>query len=158
LLGALVRRPLWLLGIGCDVIGFGFQAAALARGSLIVVEPIVATSLVFSLVTVAAFGKARLGARQFISAGAVVLGLSGFLLAAGPSTTSDDSADLKHWLLCGGVVASVVVLLAVWAQGRAPRQRSCAIALAGGVANGFVAVTSKAFAQRIDHDGLLATL
>ena len=50
LLIRLVRRPLWLLGMGADVIGFGLQAAALHSGSLVVVQPLIATSLVFTLV------------------------------------------------------------------------------------------------------------
>ena len=41
LLIALVQRPLWLLGMACDIAGFGLQAVALERGSLVVVEPVI---------------------------------------------------------------------------------------------------------------------
>ena len=46
----LVRRPLWLLGVAADIAAFGFQAMALYEGRLSVVQTILVTELVFSLV------------------------------------------------------------------------------------------------------------
>ncbi len=45
----LARRPAWLAGIASDAAGFVCHAAALAAGRLVVVQPILATSLVFAL-------------------------------------------------------------------------------------------------------------
>jgi hypothetical protein len=45
----LARRPQWLTGLGLDAGGFLCQAAALAVGRLVVVQPILATSVVFAL-------------------------------------------------------------------------------------------------------------
>ena len=46
----LIRNPLWLLGVGAMVAGFVFQAVALYHGTLSVVQTILVTELVFSLV------------------------------------------------------------------------------------------------------------
>ena len=64
LLAKLIRRPRWLVGIGADVGGYVFEAAALGAGALVLVEPILATALVFSLL----FGWLIHG-RQVSSAG-----------------------------------------------------------------------------------------
>jgi drug/metabolite transporter (DMT)-like permease len=157
LLLRLVRRPLWLLGVSADFVGFGLQAAALARGSLVVVEPVVATSLVFSLVVVAALGHARLNGRELGAAFVVVVGLSVFLVAASPDVHSHDVADAGSWALCAVVVWGLVAAVSAWGLGRRGRRRAGAFAVAAGLANGFLAVASKAFAQRLEN-GLLDTL
>ena len=48
-LAKLAQRPVWLLGVLVEVIGFGLQATALGLGRLIVVQPIQVTSVVFAL-------------------------------------------------------------------------------------------------------------
>jgi len=88
LLIALIQRPLWLLGMGCDIAGFGLQAVALERGSLVVVEPVIATSLVFSLLVLGAMTHVRFSARELGSAVVVVGGLALFLLSASPTSSS----------------------------------------------------------------------
>src|ERR1700730_8603898 len=54
LLVRLVRRPLWLLGFGADVSGYVCHAAALAFGSLVFVQPLLVTGLLFALLLRAA--------------------------------------------------------------------------------------------------------
>src|SRR6516164_2698633 len=46
----LVRNPLWLLGVGAMIASFVFQALALYNGRLSVVQSILVSELVFSLV------------------------------------------------------------------------------------------------------------
>ena len=45
----LVRRPLWWAGTGAAVAGYVFQALALATGSLLLVQPILVSALLFAL-------------------------------------------------------------------------------------------------------------
>jgi drug/metabolite transporter (DMT)-like permease len=158
LLVRLARRPLWLLGVVADVLGFGFQAAALARGSLVLVEPIVATSLVFSFLTLAVLSHTRPDRRELAAALLVIGGLSTFLIVAAPDTTSHDVASGASWLLCGSVVAGLIAAIALTALGRPARWRAGALAVAAGMAVGFLAVASKAFAQKLDNEGLLTAL
>ena len=157
LLLALVRRPLWLLGMACDVIGFGLQAVALERGSLVVVEPVIATSLVFSLLVLGAMTHVRFSARELGSAVVVIAGLAGFLLAASPTTTSTAVAGARGWVTCGVIVWGAVAVIAVWATGRPARVRGAALAVCAGLAAGFLAVASKALGDRLG-DGVATTL
>ena len=45
----LVRRPLWWIGTGAAVVGYAFQALALAYGSIILVAPLLVSALLFAL-------------------------------------------------------------------------------------------------------------
>jgi drug/metabolite transporter (DMT)-like permease len=157
LLLALVRRPLWLLGMACDIAGFGLQAVALERGSLVVVEPVIATSLVFSLLVLGAMTHVRFSARELGSAVVVVGGLAIFLLSAAPTSTSEASASMRAWLTCGIVVWGAVAVVAVWATGRPARARGVALAICAGLSAGFLAVSSKAFGERLG-EGMFSTL
>ena len=49
LLLRLVRRPMWLAGTAADWSGFGLQALALGMGSILVVQPLLCTGLLFAL-------------------------------------------------------------------------------------------------------------
>ena len=49
LVSALARQPLWWAGSAADVAGYAAQAAALGLGSLLLVQPLLVTSLLFAL-------------------------------------------------------------------------------------------------------------
>src|SRR5204863_4976064 len=63
----LLGRPLWLVGVAADITAFGFEAMALAFGSLVVVQPVLVLGLPIALVLGAAltgqhFGRQEAGA------------------------------------------------------------------------------------------------
>src|SRR5208282_3672914 len=47
LVGFLLKRPVWFLGIFCMIAGFGFQVVALRVGSLSLVQRVSPTELLF---------------------------------------------------------------------------------------------------------------
>src|SRR6478735_8603328 len=49
LLRKLAHRPRWVIGMGADVGGYVFEALALGVGTLVLVQPILSTSLLLSL-------------------------------------------------------------------------------------------------------------
>jgi drug/metabolite transporter (DMT)-like permease len=157
LLIALIQRPLWLLGLACDVVGFGLQAVALERGSLVVVEPVVATSLVFSLLVLGAMTHVRFSARELGSAVVVIGGLTIFLWSASPTSSSHAEASMRSWITCGIVVWGAVAIIAAWATSKQARVRGGALAVCAGLAAGFLAVSSKAFGDRLG-DGVVSSL
>src|SRR5688572_17459082 len=69
----LVRRPVWLAGIGVDAIGFAGQAAALGIGRLAVVQPLLALQVVFALPLGARLSGQKIGRRE-IAGAAIVTG------------------------------------------------------------------------------------
>jgi drug/metabolite transporter (DMT)-like permease len=113
LLLVLMSHPVWLAGIGAMIVGNLLQAAALGRGSLAVVEPILTTSLLFALPMAAAWRRERLAARDWLGAIAVSGGIIMLLLfgqpGAGASTTNSLSwalTTLSTWGLSSVLVAA----------------------------------------------------
>jgi len=79
---ATLSHPLWLAGIGCDVIGLTLQLFALHLGTLIVVQPLLISGLVFALLLRHQFEGYHLTRQQFGWAIILTLTLAGFLLIA----------------------------------------------------------------------------
>jgi drug/metabolite transporter (DMT)-like permease len=152
LLIRLARRPLWLLGMGADVIGFALQAAALHSGSLVVVQPLIATSLVFTLVLTAVWTKHAISSSQWAALVVVLVGLSMFLVIASPDEQSTVSvADTQGWVLCTGVIL-IITLVAVGAGLRATSTaRAALFGVAAGIADAFMATLAKSFSGALTH-------
>src|SRR3954451_2316558 len=97
LLVQMARRPVWLIGISCDALGFVAQFAALAVGSLAVVQPLLVFAVVFALPLGARFTGQK-GTKADIAAAVVVtVGLVAFLIIADPSGGRED-APIGEWL------------------------------------------------------------
>src|SRR6516164_8598024 len=71
----LISNPLWLLGVGAMVGSFIFQAIALYDGRLSVVQSILVTELVFTLVIGRLWLRRDVVAAAWISASVTSLGL-----------------------------------------------------------------------------------
>ncbi|HVB27319.1 MAG TPA: DMT family transporter [Mycobacteriales bacterium] len=154
----LVRSRLWVAGIALLTVGIGLQSAALASGRLVVVEPLLTTSLLFGLPLSAAWLHQRMSRRDWAAAVAVVVGIALFLRVGAPSG-GRSTASIGSWLLAGGAVA-LVALTAIkvgWSQG--PVGRATALALAGGTTTGLVDGLIKTTLATAGHEhfGVLAT-
>lgn len=149
LLAHLVRRPIWLIGIGATVAGLGLQFAALGFGPLLLVQPLLVTALPF-----AAFFAALLAHKwvdHLIVTGAFicVVGLAVFLLLAQPTGGADhvmESAPVG--ILSGGlgVVAVGGLLMSITLKGPI---RVLGLALATGVFYGVTAGLMKVVAGQL---------
>ncbi len=84
LIVSLVRDRIWLLGIGCAVASYGFQAIALATGPLILVQPLIVSELLFALPASVRLRGLRLGRREWLAGTAIVAGLAIGIVAADP--------------------------------------------------------------------------
>ncbi len=155
LLLRLVRRPLWLAGIAVDGVGFLCHAAALSAGRLVVVQPLLSTSLVFALPLGAALAGRRVTPREMLAALAVAGGLAGFLAAADPAGGRNDAAP-GAWL--AALMAAALACAAARALGRGtPARRAVGMGIAAGILFGLNAALIKATVERLD-EGLLHVL
>lgn len=113
LLWDLIRRPLWLGGIAVMVVGQLLGAAALGRGTLALVEPLLAGNLLFALPLAAMWRRKRLRRREWAGAAALIAGLAGFLLAADPGEGPVVRVAAHSWLIAAGSLLALVWAL-VW--------------------------------------------
>jgi drug/metabolite transporter (DMT)-like permease len=147
----LARRPVWLLGFSCMLIGFAFQVSALRFGPLALVQPLLAVELLFVFGYLAYLTRCRgVRRREWLAAVAMSVGLSVFLRAASPSGGHPHAPAALWWI--SGLVVLVVVAVAVAAavaHGHSPARRAALLGVATGVAWGFVAAVIKEMSSHL---------
>jgi drug/metabolite transporter (DMT)-like permease len=153
----LARRPAWLAGIAMDALGFACQAAALGVGRIIVVQPLLATTMVFALPLGARITHQRVGRRQVLGALAVTGGVAAFLVISRPSGGRND-APLLHWLAAGAPIAAAAALLLLAATRRRPALKAALVGAAAGLMFGLGAALTKATVDRLEHGPLALVL
>jgi drug/metabolite transporter (DMT)-like permease len=164
----LARRPVWLIGFASMLGGFALQVAALYFGPLALVQPILATELLFVFaylaVTAAMRQARRVQARDWLAAVGMSGGISIFLGAAAPSGGQPHAPASLWWL--AGLITGGCVLTAVMVATRLPApdpaapsgnrlsqrravHRAALLGVATGIAWGFVAAVIKELSSHV---------
>jgi len=131
----LIRRPAWLAGLAAVIAGFVLQAAALGLGRLVVIEPVLATSLLFALALAARRDRRRLSRAEWAATLAVVAGLAVFLVVGQPTGGQRTAGAAALGL--AAVAAAVLVGACTALAGRFPGpRRALLFGIGGGVAAG----------------------
>ena len=153
----LIRRPLWWAGTAAAVAGYVFQAAALANGSLLLVQPILVSALLFALPMSAHLAHRRVTRGEWAWALLLTLALAVFVVLA-KTRPGDYEASLATSalaaLICTAAVAACVIV-AVRTMGW---RRAVLLAVAVGVLFGVVAVLTKLVMHLLIHEGLRSVL
>ena len=157
MLGSLVRRPVWVAGIVADIAGFGVQAWALAVGTLLLVQPLLVTTLLFALPLAAWANKRRLTGEEWAWAGVLIVSLALFVILGEP-TAGLDRPPFPSWLPAL-IICTPLVAACVWSAGSLPHgtKRSLVLAVAAGVLLGLSAPLTKSGIDGFG-DGIVAGL
>jgi len=144
----LVRSRPWLLGLVAVGIGYGLQAAALAFGRLVIVEPVFPLGLLLALVLAARAEGRWLERSEWAAATAAVAGLAAFLVAAEPSGGDRTAPASSLGLATAGSVVAVVACWLAAARVAAPR-RALVLSIGGGVGAGVTDAVTKTVATLV---------
>jgi drug/metabolite transporter (DMT)-like permease len=145
----LVRQPIWLAGVASLILGFVFQVAALRFGTLAMVQPILATELLFVFAYMALIGTRRVLRQDWLAASVMAAGLGVFLFTSNPSGGHLHAAA-SSWWFAGVSALGLAVIFTVAAftplhRGTAPSpaRRAATLGVATGISWGFVAAVIK---------------
>ncbi|WP_458681779.1 DMT family transporter [Prescottella equi] len=152
LVAALIRSPRWWAGIVGDGGGYLFQVIALALGSVLVVQPLLVSMLLFALPLSARFSGHRLTRRSWASAIALTTALAVFLVVGNPTEGGTDAP----WAQWSVPLIVVVVLVAVaTAFGLSPRMdpgwRALLLGTASGALYGVAVAFTKYVTDLLEH-------
>ena len=140
----LAHRPRWLAGMGADVGGYVFEALALGTGTLVLVEPILACSLLLSLFFGWAINRRHVSRAGWTAAVVLAIGVSLFLSLVAP-TKGVNIAPTSSWLWALPPIAGFVLLCVTLAKSATGTHRAVFLGLAAGTLFGASAVLTKAF-------------
>ena len=153
----LLRRPLWWAGTAAAVTGFCFQAFALVFGSLLLVQPILVSALLFALPLSARLADRRVTRGEWLWASLLTVALAVFVVLA--KTRPGDYEASAPLTAVVAVVCVVAVTACVVVAVRNPGwRRAVLLAVAVGVLFGVVAVLTKVVMHILTHNGLWAVL
>jgi drug/metabolite transporter (DMT)-like permease len=151
----LLRRPLWWGGTAAAVAGYVFQALALAHGSLLLVQPILVSALLFALPLSARLAHRRVTRGEWAWAVLLTAALAVFVLLArarpGHYDASVSLSALVAVVCTAAVTACVVVAIRTMGW-----RRAVFLAVAVGVLFGVVAVLTKLAMYLLTHEGARA--
>ena len=150
LFGYLIRRKVWLAGIGLVMVAAVCQAIALATGPVALVQPIFIIELPFTLLVASRVMRYRLPRRSWWAVGLVTVSLGAGLAAAAPSVGSSH-ASTKVWVTTLIVTAgfeAVVIGLGVRARGNV---RAAALGLAAACGYALTATLLKSAVAALDQ-------
>jgi drug/metabolite transporter (DMT)-like permease len=153
----LLRRPLWWGGTAAAVAGFVFQALALAKGSLLLVQPILVSGLLFALPLSARLAHRRVTRAEWAWAMVLTAALAVFVLLA-KTRPGDYEASLPLSALVAVICTAAVCACVVVATRTTGWKRAVLLAVAVGVLFGVVAVLTKLVMHLLTHEGLRTVL
>ncbi|WP_432119023.1 DMT family transporter [Streptomyces sp. bgisy032] len=157
LLADLMKVPRWLGGIALMVAGMALGAAALGQGELSLVEPLLATNLLFALALSRRQTRQPLGRQGW--AGLLLLGggVTAFIVAGQPQGGAATADPVRQWLIMGTMIGLALLLTA---RGRRSRLGSgpVLLALAAGLLYGVQDALTRVSGQRFSEGGLAGLL
>ena len=145
---ATMSHPLWLGGIACDAVALTLQAWALHLGALAVVQPLLASSLVFAVILRQLHAHHRITRREISWTIVLSVALGGFLtlVTAGNGSVVGSTADRAPAVVSGGV--GVVLAATCVELGRRQRHAGRTAALLG-VAVGVIYAATAAILKAV---------
>jgi drug/metabolite transporter (DMT)-like permease len=112
----LVGEKVWLLGTLALFAGYLFQAGALDRGRLSIIQPLLVTTVVFALPLGYFLTKQHVGRREVIGAVVIIIGLGLFVYFGDPAGGNENASNTQ-WAITIGLLSLVSVLLLVFGGG-----------------------------------------
>jgi drug/metabolite transporter (DMT)-like permease len=148
----LARRPLWLAGIGVDILAYLMEAAALGVGSVVVVGPLLASGLLFALPFASFRTGRRVTRREMIPAVMVTAGLALYVVVGAPGGNASHASRLEWLVAATGVALGAGIAVLLGRRAEEPGRRAIYYGLATGIVYSLTAVLTKATVDRIGTD------
>jgi drug/metabolite transporter (DMT)-like permease len=144
LLLTLARRRKWLIGLGCDALGFFAMAAALGLGAVAFVQPILALALLISLLLGSLLQHRTVRRTDWAAALVLCSGLAVFLYEV-PPRGGRDLVPVTRWVIAGPAIAGAAFACVVAAAVARGPARALLLGVVASIAFATSAVLTKAF-------------
>ncbi|MFE2474466.1 DMT family transporter [Streptomyces sp. NPDC059389] len=154
----LLRRPVWVAGILAVIAAGVGQAAALATGALVLVQPLFVLELPLALLIASLLTRRRLPGALWLAVAGVVAGL-GVAMAAASPTGNRTHVPADRWIPALLACAAVVAALAVAGLRRPPgRARAGCLGAATAVCYAITAALMKHSVFVLTEHGIVGFL
>jgi drug/metabolite transporter (DMT)-like permease len=142
LFGRLLRDRRWWAGTLVAAAGFGLQAAALGLGSVVLVQALLVTSLLFALVINAKVNHRRITRWQGIWA-ALLAAAVAVVVTVGNPQAGNPRGSFRTWAVVAVVMGTALILCAIGARVFSSSVRALLLGLMSGSLWGLFSVLTK---------------
>lgn len=160
LFARLLRDRHWWIGSAVAAAGFALQAAALGLGSVLLVQALLVTSLLFALPIHARMDHRRVSRWEWVWA-ALLAAAVAIVVTVGNPTAGQTRASVEAWLGVAAVLGPLLAVCLVGARFWSGSVSAVLLAVAAGALWGVFAVLTKTVVHRLDvtsWDGLVTLL
>ncbi|MER5718539.1 MULTISPECIES: DMT family transporter [unclassified Streptomyces] len=154
----LMRMPRWLGGIALMVAGMALGAVALGNGEISLVEPLLATNLLFALALSRHQTRQPLGRQGWAGLLLLAGGVTAFIVAGQPRGGTAVTDPLRHWLIIGLMVGGALLLTGYAKRHASVSSAPVFLSLAAGVLYGVQDALTRVSGERFGEGGLLELL
>jgi drug/metabolite transporter (DMT)-like permease len=152
-LARLAAQTMWLAGTAVLLCGYVVQAAALDRGRLDVVQPLLVTTVVFALPLGVLLTGQHVGRREVLGACVIIVGLALFTIFGDPAG-GRDTAPNWEWAAAIALLAAICAgLLGFGGRHEGPSTRAAVYGTVAGVLFGLSAALTKPTVDLL-HEGV----
>jgi len=151
-LARLAGQTMWLLGTLALLTGYVFQAAALDRGRLAIIQPLLVTTVVFALPLGYVLTKQQVGRREIVGAAVIVVGLALFAVFGDPAG-GRENAPGDEWAIAIAVLGAVCVVLLLFGGRGGLTMKAAVYGTVAGILFGLSAALTKPTMDFL-HDGI----
>jgi drug/metabolite transporter (DMT)-like permease len=143
---------MWLLGTVALLAGYVFQAAALDRGRLVIIQPLLVMTIVFALPLGYFLTNQHVGRRVVIGAMVIVIGLALFAIFGDPAG-GRENAPGAEWAIAIAVLVAVCGVLLWFGRSGGLTMRAAVYGTVAGILFGLSAALTKPTLEFL-HEGI----
>lgn len=143
---AAVKRPMWWAGMSTAILAYGLQVVALGFGPLLVVQPILVMSLIFTMPVSAHYDRHPISLAELFWAALLTVSVA-VVVVLGRPVGGQDHPPFSRWLpvlVLGGLL---LLVMSRFADRQRSHDKALLLGLVTGAIFGYVAVLSKAVAD-----------
>jgi drug/metabolite transporter (DMT)-like permease len=153
----LVTNRVWLLGLGAQVLGVLLQAAALDRGRVAIIQPLLVTAVIWAMPLGYFLTNQTITWRHVFGAALVVAGLAVFASVGDPAG-GIDNAPTADWAAAFLLIAAVCLGLLLFGGRGGLSAKAAVFGTVAGVLYGVSATLMKPVVEELHESGGVAVL
>jgi hypothetical protein len=149
----LLGQGVWLLGLLMQVVGVVLQAAALDRGRVSIIQPLLVTTVIWALPLGYFLTHQTIGRREVGGAAIIVIGLVGYASFGHPAAGVEDASNAA-WAMAVIVIGLACAALLLFANRGNLSTRAAVLGTVAGMLYGLSATMMKPVVEHLHADGL----
>jgi drug/metabolite transporter (DMT)-like permease len=149
---SLAAQRVWLVGLAVQGVGIVLQGAALDRGRLAIVQPLLVTTVIFAMPLGYFLTGQKITARQLLGAAIIVVGLAVFSIFGDPAE-GVDNAPTYEWIAAFVVLGAICGALRLVANRGGLTAKAAVYGAIAGILFGVAATLMKPVVEALHTDG-----